>query len=283
MKLSIISDEYTSDPWTAFELGRRWGFDDFELRQAYRFRLPVAPQWVVDRTVAAAEAFGVNVTGISPGLFKPTMNVDGGKVPVGVDTPDEVNRHISELLPRFFEFAEKVGTKDVTVFALGRPPGTEGKPVPSIVIDALARAAEKASDGGFQLLLENGPASWANSGANCREILDKVGSEALRLVWDPANVARGESPEDPVAEGYPLIRKFVGNVHVKDTAVTPEGKDWTMLGDGVVDWRAQLTALEEDGYDGFLTLEPHLQYANPVNLVEQVEMFISRMRGLLEG
>ena len=56
-----------------------------------------------------------------------------------------------------------------------------------------------------------------------------------------------------------------------------------MLGDGVVDWKSQLKALEADGYQGLLTLEPHLQYANPLNLVEQVETFISRMRSLLEA
>lgn len=281
MKVSLISDEYTADPFTAFELGRKWGFENFEIRQAYRWRVPVCPKWVADRTVAAVGAYGVNVTAISPGLFKPTMKVDGSQIPVSVDTPDEIRRQVDELLPGFFEFAERLGTRNIIVFALGREAGSEGRPVPSTVVGCLAEAAAKAEEAGFQLLLENGPASWADSGRNAREIIEKVGSEALRLTWDPANVAKGESSEEPVAEGYPLVREYVRNVHVKDTAVIEGKTEWAMLGDGVVDWPKQISLLKADGYAGFLTCEPHLQYAKSVNLISQMETFLSRLKALL--
>ena len=85
-----------------------------------------------------------------------------------------------------------------------------------------------------------------------------------------------------MAEGFPAISSYVGNVHVKD-AVYADGKGlWTMLGDGTLDWQRQFAELRRDGYEGMLTIEPHLQYQSPVDLVAQTEMFVSRLRAILK-
>ena len=59
MRICLITDEYTNDPATAFELGRRWGVEHFEMRYAHRWRagripdpcsycLPALPRWCWD-------------------------------------------------------------------------------------------------------------------------------------------------------------------------------------------------------------------------------------------
>ena len=90
---------------------------------------------------------------------------------------------------------------------------------------------------------------------------------------------------DPVATGYPKIKSHVANVHVKDLAIVDGKPGWTMIGDGVIDWPGQLAALAADGYEGLLTLEPHLQYqaGRSVNLVAQVEEFLARMREMVKA
>jgi sugar phosphate isomerase/epimerase len=149
-----------------------------------------------------------------------------------------------------------------------------------VVIDSLAEAASKAASAGVTLLVENGQGSWADTGAASCAILDAVHSPALRMTWDPANVTYGGFAEDPVGEGYPRVRPYVRNVHVKD-AVCAAGKGkWVALGEGRVDWKAQITALRADGYDGFLTAEPHLQYESPVGLVGKTETFLANLRAL---
>ena len=284
MLISLISDEYTYDPATAFELGRRWGIEHYEIRHAYGWRVPVCPGWAADRVAAAVSNYAVKVTGISPGLFKPTMRTDGTRVPLSTDAPAEIRRHLDELLPNFFAFAERLGTRNVIVFALPKgeadSPGPAGPP--QVVIDSLAEAAEKARAGGFRLLLENGGGTWADTSEAAAAVLEAVGSEALRLTWDPANVAHAAGGGDPVAEGYPLVRPFVANVHVKDVAVAGGGPAWTMLGDGVIDWPGQLRRLREDDYAGPLTVESHLQYQPGLNtdLVARMEQFLTRLREL---
>jgi len=280
--IALITDECSHDPFTAIELGKRWGIEHYEIRYAYRWRVPNGPPFTADLVAGAVKAYGVTVSAISPGLFKPVMKFDGSQTPINTDTRDEIDRHIDELLPRYFDFADRLGTRNVIVFALPRAKNASGDAPPAIVIDSLARAARKAADAGFQLLLENGGGSWADSGHATKAVLDAVGSAALRLTWDPANVVQAGLSEDPVAEGYPAIRSYVGNVHVKD-AVYADGKGlWTMLGDGKLDWQEQFAELRRDGYEGMLTIEPHLQYQSPVELVAKTELFVSKLRAILK-
>ncbi len=281
MRICLITDEYTNDPDTGFELGRRWGVEDFEIRYAYRFRVPVGPAWAADRVAAAVAKYGVNITAISPGLFKPIMNTDGSKVPLSTETPEEIRRHLDELLPEFFAFAEKLGTRNITVFALPRAP--DSSEMPAVVVDSLAEAAQRAQADGFQLLLENGAGSWAGTAEETRRVLDAVDSAALRLTWDPANAAFSDPVIDPVTDGYPLIRDRVGNVHVKDMAVEDGDGVWVMMGEGIVDWPGQLAALKADGYEGCLTMESHLQYrpGHDVDLLARMEQFLDRARAML--
>ena len=285
-RISLITDEYSADPATAFELGRQWGVEHYEIRGAYRFRAPVGPAWVADRVAAAVADYGVTITAISPGLFKPTMRTDGSTEPISADAPAEVRRHLDELLPAFFAFAEAVGTRNITVFALPRGDAPPDAAPPAIVIDSLAQAAERAAAGGLQLLLENGGGTWACSAEETAAILAAVGSPALKLTWDPANVAYAalDGP-DPVADGYPLIRPHVANVHVKDVAVVEDQPRWCMIGDGLIDWPTQLAQLRADGYPGRLTLEPHLQYepGRDLDLVAMQAEYLRRTQVLAGG
>jgi len=285
-RICLITDEYSADPATAFELGRQWGVEHYEIRGAYRFRAPVGPAWVADRVAAAVEAYGVTVTAISPGLFKPTLRTDGSTEPISTDAPAEVRRHLDDLLPAFFAFAERVGTRNVTVFALPRGDAPPGEAPPAIVVDSLAEAARRAEAEGFQLLLENGGGTWACSADETAAILAAVDSPALKLTWDPANVAHAApGGPDPVAEGYPLVRRHVANVHVKDVAVADARPRWCMIGDGLIDWPTQLAQLRADGYPGRLTLEPHLQYepGADLNLVAMQAEYLRRTRALAGG
>ncbi len=285
MQISLITDELSNDPATAFELARGWGIDHFEIRYAYRWRVPVGPAWAAERVAAAVRDYGVTVTAVSPGLFKPTMRTDGSMVPISTATPAEVRRHLDELLPQALGFAESLGTRDVIVFALRREDGQAGSEPPGIVIDALAEAAEAAAAENFRLLLENGAGSWADTAEAAGRVLGAVDCPALRLTWDPANAAWADPATDPVAQGYPLVRAHVAGVHVKDLVTAQDGPAWAPLGEGIIDWPRQLRLLANDGYDGFLTAEPHFQYQPglSLDLVRRCEDFIARLGGLIRG
>jgi len=51
------------------------------------------------------------------------------------------------------------------------------------------------------------------------------------------------------------LGEHIAMVHVKDVRSTKQGRGPVTVGDGIVDWPAIAAAVEEIGYDGYLTLE----------------------------
>jgi sugar phosphate isomerase/epimerase len=84
-----------------------------------------------------------------------------------------------------------------------------------------------------------------------------VGSPALRATFDAANFVQcGVSPH---SEAYDRLRPYLVYVQIKDALaatgeVVPAGQ-----GDGQV--RETLAALRDSGFQGYLSLEPHLAMA----------------------
>jgi 3-dehydroshikimate dehydratase len=61
---------------------------------------------------------------------------------------------------------------------------------------------------------------------------------------------------DPYTDALPLLRPYLGYVHVRDT---PRGTTrYTVVGEGDVGWQTILADLYAHNFEGYLTLEPHL-------------------------
>jgi sugar phosphate isomerase/epimerase len=132
------------------------------------------------------------------------------------------------------------------------------------VIARMKMLAQMAEDGGILLLHEN-CSGWAGQGAEQTiELLETVDSPALKLVWDTGNpVVHGQ---DPWAF-YIAVKEFIAYVHIKD-AVPKEGSalgaggqlkvDYSWPGEGNGRVEDVLVDLLADGYDGGISIEPHL-------------------------
>lgn len=90
-----------------------------------------------------------------------------------------------------------------------------------------------------------------------REFLSYFKSKKLCINLDPSHLALYGN--DPAWATRRLGSDVVKHVHVKDVAGKPGrmGEDFSFpfLGEGVVDWKAFLSALRSIGYSGFLSLE----------------------------
>jgi sugar phosphate isomerase/epimerase len=96
-----------------------------------------------------------------------------------------------------------------------------------------------------------------------------VGSNALRVAWDNANYV--QVGVRPFTDGYAMLRPHLEYLQVKDaiaatSAVVPAGD-----GDGQL--LETLTALRDDGYSGFASLEPHLADVNAMGGFSGPEAF----------
>ncbi|PPK64068.1 TIM barrel protein [Actinokineospora auranticolor] len=116
----------------------------------------------------------------------------------------------------------------------------------------LALRAEQAD----LVLLHENCAGWAGSDpARALRMLEEADSPALRLLFDTGNgLAYGYSATEQLAE----VVEHVAHVHVKDGVPTPMGPQWTIPGEGDADVRGCLDLLAAHGYQGALSIEPHL-------------------------
>jgi len=119
-------------------------------------------------------------------------------------------------------------------------------------LKVLARMAEKA---GVTLVHENCDGWGAQGPEQMLELLRRVDSPALKVLWDTGNsVPHGLDPWG----FYEAVREHVAYVHIKDGRM--EGADCvcTFPGEGEGKLREVISDLLARGYDEGLSIEPHM-------------------------
>lgn len=283
MEIAIVTDELSADPETAFELGLEEGVRHFELRGVHSDRIPRISAHAKARLIRAIRDFGVEITAVSPGLFKIPLPdaapqrsnlgwMDAGFFRQWQDSQAALRDHAEDLLPRTIDFAGEVGARYIVGFSFHRA-GAAGGPAPAQAIDQLAAAADRVRAAGLELLIETEEGFWADTGARSAAVVAAIGAERAGINWDPANsFCEGDDPYPP---GYAALRQYVRNVHFKDARRDADGRA-TFVADGAIDWQGQITALARDGYSGAIAVEPHLE--RPVAAVRHS---LKRLRSLI--
>jgi sugar phosphate isomerase/epimerase len=283
MKPSLITDEISSDPETAFELGREWGVRDFELRGYFTDRAPMLSPYQKRRLREMIADYGINIFALSPGLFKmPYPSADPAFSSLGwmdrafFDTwssaRSALEYHFNELLPASLDYANELGARLVICFSFHRG-GRSAGPPPDAILECLSRAAERARQADIILAVETEEGFWADTGARSAEMVRKINHPALSINWDPANsFCEGDVP---CPDGYGAVRSLVRNVHFKDARRCANGGTEFVL-EGEVAWAEQIAALRRDGYSGFISIEPHLRPR-----VACVRASLERLRSLI--
>ncbi|MFN2134466.1 MAG: sugar phosphate isomerase/epimerase family protein [Candidatus Promineifilaceae bacterium] len=283
MKIGIVTDEISADPETALELAKEWGVNAVELRGFGSDRVPNFSAFKKQRLRELLLAYDVELTAISPGLFKcvyqeerarfPLRTFDEALYATWAAQQAECRRHLEELLPRSIAFAQEMGVQRIISFAFSRG-GAPAGPAPEGLIDLLYKAAEQAGAASVDLLIEVEAGFWADTGVRTAAIVEAVNHPRLAINWDPGNAY--EAGDVPFPEGYEAARQFVRNVHFKDVHRQEDGS-YHYVVDGDIDWEAQIAALRDDGYDGYITVETHME--PKVAAARQVSQRLQRLLG----
>ena len=123
------------------------------------------------------------------------------------------------------------------------------------LIEGAVRIAE---DRDITLVVETGNNAITNSAYLACKMIDELGSDRLRLLWDPANALYSTEPAFP--DGYEALRGgYLGHVHLKDVVVeiAKATISCRQLGTGqMAPYLADIArALDADGYAGPISLE----------------------------
>ena len=121
------------------------------------------------------------------------------------------------------------------------------------LIELLRPAVQLAEDQNVTLVLETGNNAMITSGYLGRKLLNEMGSESLKILWDPANSLYACEPTFP--DGYEALgTDGIGHIHIKDCIVDmPKATvHFRELGKGQMAqyFEPLAAALKRDGYDG---------------------------------
>jgi L-ribulose-5-phosphate 3-epimerase len=256
-RIAAITDEFSPDFETALTSMAAIGMTGAELRMIFGRNIVDLTDEELDRAIAAAGAHGLKIVSIASPLLKCTLpggpEVDARfqkDMFAAVQTYDDQPR----IAARAFEIAARTGARIIRVFSFWRTVRPEA--CFESVLESLRSLAEEASRRGVVVAIENEHACNIATAEESSRLLAAMEHPNLKMVWDPANAF--VSGETPFPEGYhrlPLSR--IAHVHAKDCILENGATSWAPLGEGAIDWRGQINALEKDGYEGWISLETH--------------------------
>lgn len=200
----------------------------------------------------------------------------------------EANPERVEKTKRIIDLAVEFGAKTVTTH-IGVIPEDKANPRYAVMLSALTECGLYAKARGVTLAIETGPEKAAVLLAFVRDTKGGVG-----VNLDPANFTM-VAGQDAVEAVY-ILRDYIVHTHAKDGKMLDKSQDPTAvyhafavggvealnackgfeelpLGEGDVDWNGYLRALNEIGYDGFLTIERECG-DNPALDIEKAAAFL---------
>ena len=255
MHLTAITDEISQDLGHALDVLLEYGCTQAELRNVWNTYIVDADEDLLKKVERELARTGMTVPCLDTPLYK--CDLESSATPSG-PTHLAKERTLDDqltLLQHSIDLAKRFGAPYLRIFAFWR----RGSLTPELedrIARELTRPCEIAERAGVTLLLENEHACYLGTGKETARVIEKIGSPALKLLWDPGNAFM--AGETPFPAGWEAALPHVAHVHVKDARAGESGEPlWCVVGEGDIDYVGQFAALKASGYSGSISLETH--------------------------
>lgn len=239
-KLSGFGDEIDPDPSVQIAVLQALGARHIEVRSAWGVNVVDLDESQLAQLAAVVSERGMAVSAIASPI---------GKVDVSLPVEHEVGR-----LQRAIRAAEVLEAPYIRIFSFFRAEHLSADDIRDEVLVRMAALARTAEAAGVTLVHENEKDIYGDIPSRVLDVIESVGSDRLRVAWDNANFV--QVGVRPFTDGYAKLRPHLEYLQLKD-ALAATG-EVVPVGDGDGELRETLTALRDDGYVGFASLEPHL-------------------------
>ena len=176
--------------------------------------------------------------------------------------PDRRARNLDHLV-RLINLASSFGTRIVTLCTGTRDdimwrthPDNQTDSAWADLVAQLRAATDAAEAAGIQLAFEPEFNNVVNSAQQARRLIDEVGSSALKVLMDGANLFHHgdlDRMADHLRESFALVRKDVVLAHAKDLDHDGDAGG-RAAGQGKLDYSLYLSELQSSGFDGAIVL-----------------------------
>jgi L-ribulose-5-phosphate 3-epimerase len=265
------------------QLAKDSGFEGIELN--YDLESELSPKSGAKEFQAIrkmAEEIGIAISGLCSFLYWPFSLTDN----------DDARRgRALELASLMLDAAHELGTENLLTIAGSTyiPWLPDREPVPIDVCakrahESIGKLVPKAEKLGVYLNIENIVFNgYLTTPGEMNAFVDSFASKHVRVHFDTGNVMLFQFPDHWI----PILGGRIRNVHFKE--FSKKGTDHTLesfrtLLDGTTNWPAVMDALEQTGYEGYVTFEyfhPFLHY--PEALIEQSSDALDRILGRKVG
>lgn len=243
-KLSAFADEVTEDFRSQVEFLAKERVGYIEPRFVNRKNIMDLNRSELDEARKMIRDRGLKVSAIGSPIGK-----------VKLDEPFEPHldkfKHAVDLA-QFFE------TPFIRMFSYYAPEGKNIDDYRDQVLERMAAKVQVVEGTDVTMVHENEAHIYGHTAENCADLVEAVGSDRLRLAYDPANFVWGEKITNNVEVCWPVMKPYVVHIHIKDWKLgAPDVGSLPGQGDGQI--KELLAELAAMNYDGCMTMEPHLK------------------------
>lgn len=242
LKNAIITgfaDEIHRDVEVQVKLMKELGISYLELRSANG-------KSIADYTLEEAKA-------LKKYLKENQINVSAIGSPIGkIQITDEFESHFN-VFKNVVEIAKIMETPYIRMFSFFIPEGENPENYSKEVFARMKRMVDYAKEQKVVLLHENEKDIYGSMALQCQKLFESFYGDNFKATFDFANFVQCKQE---TVEAYEMLKPYIEYIHIKD-ALWDNGKVVPAAqGDGNV--KEILQKLDQEGYCGFLSLEPHL-------------------------
>lgn len=236
--ISGFSDEIDENIQVQFETIKSLGIHYFEVRGVNGKNIADLTDDELEELLAEMKKYDVKVSSVGSPIGK-------------IFITEDFEPHF-EKFKRVVEIAKRLDTKYIRMFSFYIP---ENEPHADFFDEVVARLSclrDYAKEQDVVLLHENEKGIYGDTAEHCVELFEKLFSDNFKAVFDPANFVQcGEDTRT----AFEQLAPYVEYMHIKDSKA-----DGTIVpaGQGIGQIEGILSELQQKGYQGFLSLEPHL-------------------------
>jgi sugar phosphate isomerase/epimerase len=259
MKLTGIADEAGASLDVQIKAHQELGWDSIESRvievEGVKGNLHEVPEETFDKAVEILEASGMGVCGFGAIIANWAHTIE--------DDFSITEAEISRTIPRM----QRLGTKLVRVMSYAIRKDDDGNDLPDQMEEERFRRMreiqKRFADAGLTVVHENCMNYGGMGISHALKLLENV--PGLKWVYDTGNPVFNEDRDNPGNRQdswafYEAVKPYIAHIHVKDGIWNPEKNDadYTFPGKGQGKTEAIMKDLVESGYDGYISIEPHV-------------------------
>ena len=242
MVISGIADEAGKTVEEQIAAHKELGWNHIEMRTVSSGNFSRISDSDFDEVSKKLDEAGMHVTCFASEIANWARNI-GGDFKIDVD---DLRRAVQRM--------KKLNTKYIRVMSYPND-GRDEHLWREEVVKRLKELTRIAEEEGITLAHENCSGWGGVSAENCFELIEEIDSPAFGILFDTGN---------PVVEGqdswdfYNRVKQYIVYVHIKDAKREDNSHVYTFPGDGDGYVQEIIADLKSSGYEGVLSIEPHL-------------------------